>query len=208
MKRFILLGGLFYALTIMAFANGNLEAFGGMPLNWENSNISGQSISVSSTSVGLGLGFISPITEKVAFGVLDEFILPMSFKTTTGGTTKTADRSDYDSLMGMSVSLGSIFYLYSNEDDTIKIPLFVGLRWMWLSSSTTYVSTFGNNFGIEAGIGGEYHINQKFYAFVRAMLIYDFYSMSTITTGYGSTSVSGVISSFGITPQLGLGISF
>jgi len=36
MKKLILFELLFFVFTVMCFAKGSFELFGGMPLNWEN----------------------------------------------------------------------------------------------------------------------------------------------------------------------------
>jgi hypothetical protein len=210
MKRTVLLVTLFCGFSLMCFAKGNLELFGGMPLTWENASILGIDADMQMTSISAGFGMVAPINDKIAFGVWDEIIFPQKMDMTVAGQKETVERSDYDTLMGMAVTLAPVFNIYSN--DKVKIPAHVGIRGSWLISSQKYSNVFGIQFGLEAGIGAEYHINEKIYLFGKVKGIYDFFSFSTITasTYYGTTTVSnsGLISSFGFTPNIGIGIKF
>jgi hypothetical protein len=212
MKRLILIVLLLCGFSVMCFANGSLEFFGGLPLNWEKGKIFGYEADTNMTSLSIGLGFVSPINERIAFGVYDEFIYPQKLEIVADGKETSVGRDAYNTLMGMSVLLAPVFYLYSDEEGRIKIPLVTGIRWMWLSGSTDYTALFGSNFGLGVGIGAELKINEKLKIFGRLMGIYDFYSISSITTsGYSGTKTeeaSGTISSFGFTPHIGLGITF
>ena len=212
MRRIILFGFLLCGLSALCFAKGSLELFGGLPLNWDKGTAYGQEAEVQMTSVSFGFGFVSPINERVSLGVRDELIIPQKLEGTIDGEKVTLGRSDYKSLMGMSVFIGPVINLYSSKDGKAKIPLTLGMRWMWLSMSTEYAAIFGSQFGFAAGIGGEYHFNEKIYLFGRVMGYYDFFAMNTTTTaGYNgpvTTIDSGLVSSFGFTPNIGVGITF
>jgi hypothetical protein len=93
-----------------------------------------------------------------------------------------------------------------------------GMRFMWLSGSTSSSAIFGVNLGIEAGIGAEYHFTDRVYVFGRLRGVYDFYSFSfidttvlggSVYTGFYTYTVktknSGFISSFGLNPNIGIG---
>lgn len=210
MKKTILLITLLCGFSLLCYANGSLELFGGVPLTWEDGELLGTDADMQMTSISAGFGLISPINDKAAFGVWDEIIFPQTMKMTIAGEEATVERSDYDMLMGMSVTLAPIFYLYSG--DKLKIPLHVGIKGMWLAASQTYSNIFEVIFGFEAGIGAEFHITERFKLFGRVKGMYDFFTINTITvSGYYSpvtTTTTGFINSFGLTPHIGLGISF
>ena len=212
MKKKILLVYVLLGISTLCFAKGNFELFGGIPTNWDNGIIMGYDAKAKATSLSLGFGLISPINDRIGFGVYDEIIFPQKIEASVNGKKTSADRDDYKSLMGMSVLLGPVFYLYSVPDGKIKIPLITGLRWMWLAASTDYTSLFGNCFGLKAGIGIELHPSEKVYIFGRLMGAFDFYSASSVTTsgydGKNTEKYSGGTSSFGLTPHIGIGFVF
>jgi len=208
MKRVILLILVFHLLSIACFAQLSIHIFGGFPFNWEDGYLLGEETTTKVTSISFGFGTSFPRSERFSYCFFDEIIFPQSLDITIGGVTSSADRNDYDTLMGMSVFLGTVFKLYISAQGKLIIPLTAGIRWMWLMANTTYVNVFGNNIGVGAGPGIEYHLNAKVYFFGRVMFYYDFFSFSIITTGYGSSSNSGLISSFSITPNIGIGLRF
>jgi len=211
-RKAVIFVSLFCGLSALCFAKGNLELFGGVPLNWDKGSAYGYNAEVQMTSVSFGFGLVSPINERFSFEVWDEIILPIKLDGTINGGKTTLSRDDYETLMGMSVFLGPVINLYSDADDKLKIPLTVGLRWWWLSMSTRYASIFGNQFGFGLGFGAEYHFNERVYIFGRVMGYFDFFAINlTTTASYNGTVTktdSGLISSFGLTPNIGVGIVF
>ncbi|MCL2210206.1 MAG: hypothetical protein FWC19_06425 [Treponema sp.] len=208
MKRLIFLIILFCIITAFCFAQWEFQLYGGMPMSWESNNVLGYTVTTQMTALSFGFGMVYPINERISFGVFDELIIPQSFEITADEVTTSADRSNYDNLIGMSVLLGTVINLNSNAQGNLKIPLTAGVRWMWLIASTQYAMVFGNNIGLGTGLGFEYHINDHFFIFGRAMFYYDFFAFTMTATGSASSSESGLISSFGITPNIGIGISF
>jgi len=208
MKKIVLLILLFCALSAMCFAQYNFELFGGMPLAWDNGKIIGYDATIQTMSISFGFGLKYDINDRISLCLYDEIIFPQTLEITVAGVKSNINRDAYDLLMGMSVLIGPVFNLYSNSQGKMKIPLTFGIRWMWLIASTEYAMVFGSNFGLGAGIGMQYNASKKIYIFGRVMLYYDFYAFSLTTVGSVSTSDSGIISSFGFTPNIGIGIKF
>ena len=199
---------LLFLISIYGFTQNNIELFGGIPINWENGKILGYDAKAQLTSISWGFGTAIPINKHISLCVSDEIIFPQKLEISTGGEKTSVGRDAYKSLMGMSVLIGTSFNLFNDDQGKFKIPLNVGFRWMWLMASTQYVSIFGSNFGLSAGIGTQFSIGERFYLTGRVMMYYDFYSFSTTKTAVKTTTISGAISSFGITPNIGIGITF
>jgi len=204
MRKLVILSYFLFMTSFLCFSL-DIQIFGGMPLTWEESNASGNKIITQMTSFSLGVGMVTPINDRMSLYVFDELIFPQTLKVTTSNVTTSIGRDNYKTLFGMSIFFGPAVNVLTGN---IKIPITAGIRWMWLAASTNYVALFGNNIGLGAGLGIEYHTNNNIYFFGRAMIYYDFYSFSMTTTSYGSSSDSGLISSFGVTPNIGIGISF
>ena len=208
MRKTVLIILFVFMSSVLCFAQLEFQLFVGTPFSWEEGNIQGYRANTQMNSFSLGFGFTSPINDRLSWCVFDEVILPQKMSITVGGIESSVDRSNYKSLMGMSVLIGASYNIYSDAQGKLKIPLTAGLRWMWLMSSTEYINVFGSNIGASIGPGIEYNVSNKINIFGRVMMYYDFYSSSSISTGYGSTSISGSISSFGVTPNIGVGIKF
>ncbi|MCL2277562.1 MAG: hypothetical protein FWC21_06645 [Treponema sp.] len=206
MKKLVLFVLLFFMVSCLCFSI-DIQFFGGIPLTWEEGDLLGNNITTQMTSFSLGFGTLVPINDRVSLYVFDELILPQTIKTTTSDITISIDKNSYEMLVGMSIFFGPVFNVFTSSQGKIKIPITTGIRWTWLVASTKYVVLFGNNFGLGAGLGIEYHTNNNIYFFGRAMIYYDFYSYSMTTTSYGSSFNFGFIGSFGVTPNIGIGIS-
>jgi hypothetical protein len=205
----------FCGFSILCFARGNLEAYGGMPIIWDQGEAFGYEAKVQTTAASFGIGFVVP-QKNGSFGVFDEVILPLQFDGTIDGEQATVKRDVYDQLIGVSCLLGGVFNLYKNS--RLTIPLLAGVRWMWVSMAIGSYSSFGNNIGFEAGIGAEYQLTNRIFLFGRLRGVYDFYAITLSTepvligsayTGFysykKSSTSAGFISSFGINPNIGIG---
>jgi len=211
MKRLFLLFLLLCVFSNICYAQLKFEFFGGVPLAWDRGKIFGYDANAQTTSLSFGLGIKTPINNRVEFGSYNEFFFPQKLTISINGEKTSVERKDYDTLLGMSVLLGPVFYLHSDLEGKFKIPLITGIRWMWLAASTEYAMVFGNNFGLQAGIGTEFKVSENIFIFGRLMTNYDFYSFSMITvSGFYTTNtetISGFINSFGLTPHIGMGLS-
>jgi len=189
---------------MLCFTQTEFEFFGGIPINWENGNILGYEASTQITSISLGFGLTTNNNEKSSFFVFYEVIFPQVISFTAAGVSASADRSDYTTLLGMQAFVGTVFNLFSDTNGKLKVPLSLGIRLMLLAAFTDYVHIFGGNIGFGTGAGLEYQINNRICLFGRVMLYYDFLSYSQITIGSSKESTSGLISAFGITPNIGI----
>jgi len=212
MKKVLLAVLLLCGLSMLCFAKGSLELFGGIPMNWERGSGYGYEANVQMTSASVGIGLVSSIKENFSWETWDEIIFPVKFDVLTNGDGVKLSRSDYKSLLGMSFVTGPVLNIYSSAEGMLKIPLTFGIRWMWLSMATDNSSTFGSQFGFGAGIGAECHIVKNVYVFGRIMGYYDFLSMSsTVSSGkHGPVTTTNVsfINSLGFTPNIGIGFVF
>lgn len=68
MKRFVLLIALSFAVSALCFARGggNIELFGGVPLNWERGEMLGDDVTAQMTSLSFGFAGISRINDRIA----------------------------------------------------------------------------------------------------------------------------------------------
>jgi hypothetical protein len=202
-------------VSAVCFAKGNFELYGGLPISWDEGNAFGYEAQVQTTSMSFGLGFVSP-QKNYSLGVFDEVIIPMRLDGTIDGEKAVVERDVYDQLIGMSCLICGVFNVYKNN--SLNIPLIAGMRWTWMSFEIGSTSGMGHNFGVELGIGAEYHISDRVFLFGRIRGVYDFYGISTITapvligsayTGFYSysntTTDSGFISSWVINPNIGIG---
>jgi hypothetical protein len=214
--RKLVLVFLLCGVSAVCFAKGNFELYGGAPISWDKGDAFGYEAQVQTTSMSFGIGFVSP-QKNYSLGVFDEVIIPLRFDGTVDGEKAIVERDAYNQLIGMSCLIGGVFDVYKNN--RLNIPLIAGMRWMWLSFEKGSTSGMGHNFGVELGIGAEYRISERLFLFGRIRGVYDFYSISTITapvligsayTGFYSysntTTDSGFISSWGISPNIGIGI--
>jgi hypothetical protein len=202
MKKAIL-AFVFFGTAVFCFARGGLELYGGFPVFRENGELLGYNAKTTMTSFSLGLGAVSPISERWALGVYDDFIFPQKFKTTIAGRSATVSRDAYKSLFGMSLMMGPVFYVVSGE--RLKVPLTFGPRVFMLIASTDAVAMLGFNIGIEAGLGAEFHFTENIYLFGRVRGTYDFYGFTRVTTGSVTDSNSGSLRSIEFNPDIGIG---
>jgi hypothetical protein len=214
MKKAVLVF-LLCGVSAVCFARGNFELYGGMPISWDEGSAFGYEAQVQTTSLSAGVGFVSP-QKNYSLGVFDEVIIPLRLDGNVDGEKAVVERDAYDQLIGMSCLICGIFDVYKNN--RLNIPLAAGMRWMWLAFETGSTSGMGHNFGVELGIGAEYHISERIFLFGKVRAVYDFYGISTITmpvvvgsayTGFYSysntTTDSGFISSWGVNPNIGIG---
>lgn len=208
MKKVIFLILLLCIISFMCFGQWSIELFGGIPLTWEEGNLLGYKALTHMSSISFGFGLVYPINDSMSFCVYDEVIFPQKFETTIGGVTTSVNRDAYDTLMGMSVLIGPVFNLYADPQKKFNVSLTSGIRWMWLIASSNITMVIGSNFGLGAGAGAQYNVSEKIYIFGRLMLYYDFFAFTSTTIGSNTISDSGLISSFGFTPNIGVGIRF
>jgi hypothetical protein len=199
-----LLVALSLTLSALCFANGNLEMYIGMPLMWEKGYALGYEAEARMASGSSGFEAIIPATDRVSFFVADDVIFPYKIDGTINGKEISVSRNDMI-LLGMSVSLGGIYYVYSGKK--LKVPLSLGPRWMWLFASGSGASSFGNNIGIEVGVGAEFYFIENAYVFGRVRGSYDFYTVGSVETAdRSSVDNSGMARSLGLAPNIGVGI--
>jgi hypothetical protein len=202
MKKAIL-GFVFFGITVFCFAKGGLELYGGFPVFREEGNLLGYNAETTMTSFSFGLGAVSPVSERWALGVYDDFIFPQKFDTTIAGRSVTVTRDAYKRLFGMSLMTGPVLYIVSGE--RLKVPLVFGPRVFMLIASTDAAAMLGVNIGIEAGLGAEFYFTERIYLFGRVRGTYDFYGFTRATVGGISDSNSGFLKSIEFNPNIGIG---
>jgi hypothetical protein len=199
MKKAVLVF-LLCGISVVCFAKGNFEFYGGMPFQFEKADAGDSSM----RSFSLGFAGISPLNDFIALGCYDNFIFPLELSSTLDGTKVTTKRDDYDSLFGVDMLLGPVFTLYSAGK--VKIPLAAGLHLFLLTASTGSVSTIGFEFGLGTSISAEYHFGDRVYGFGRVQGTWDFYATNTVRTAWGrAASNSGRLRSLGVNPNIGVG---
>jgi hypothetical protein len=155
------------------------------------------------TSISFGLGAVSPLSERWALGVYDDFIFPQKLKATIAGQSVTVTRDAYEHLFGVSLMMGPVFYIVSREK--LRVPLMFGPRAFMLIASTGAAAMLGINIGIEAGLGAEFHFTERIYLFGRVRGTYDFYGFTNVTVGNASGSASGSLRTIEFNPNIGIG---
>jgi hypothetical protein len=202
MKKAIL-GIVFFGITAFCFAKGGVELYGGFPVFREDGTVLGYNAETTMTSFSFGLGAVSPLSERWAMGVYDDFIFPQKFKATIAGQSVTVTKDAYESLFGTSLMAGPVFYIVSREK--LRVPLMFGPRAIMPIASTDAALILGVNIGIEAGLGAEFHFTESIYLFGRVRGTYDFYGFTRATVGNISDSNSGLLKSMEFNPNIGIG---
>lgn len=145
---------------------------------------------------------------KDSIGFFSEcsFYKPFASKITIQDQTTNVDMTSVASKYCMEASLGGYGFLYNNN--SIKIPLGIGIHCNLLSLSTSGITSSTISGGISTFLNFEYSLNRNIGLFVGIKGAYDFYGMTTTSTSYTSQSESGRINDFFIAPTVGLKLSF
>jgi hypothetical protein len=212
MKRFTI-GFLLVFVGSFCFAKGQRDSFEigvGYHSITETQTVSGIEVKTTVPSFAINYAGETFYTEKVGIGAYGNFLFPQEFKMSAQGQSVTVDKSAYDFLFAMDFLIGPAFILYKNE--TVCLPLAIGLHYYHLWANTAIGNTSGNEIGLGANITGEYHFNPNIYFYGRFQLSFDFYSWGTVEVynGYGtsSASTSGNLSTWGIEPCIGIGFQW
>lgn len=176
----------------------------------ENQTVLGIEVEAVIPSFAMSLSGVTFLTENVGIGAYVNFLFPQEFRTTAMGLTVTADRSDFDFIFGMGFLAGPTFMLF--RSGPFSIPLAVGFHCHMLWANTTFLDTRLITIGLGSNITGEFHFNERIYAFARFQASVDLYSWATsqINTIFGSmrSSISGGIFTWAVNPSIGIGFKW
>jgi hypothetical protein len=189
----------FCGFSILCFARGNFEFYGGLPFNYEEAELAESTM----RSFSLGFAGISSVSDFIALGCYDNLIFPQELKATAEGVTVTTNADQYKSILGVDMLLGPVFTLYTQGK--IKVPLAVGLHFMMLSSSAEAAASIGYGFGLGVNLGVEFSPIKRIYVFGRVQGTWDFFGSTTVFTSQESVSDSGKLTMLGINPNIGIG---
>ena len=213
MKKLFIVLFVFFSVSL-CFAKGQRDAFEvgiGYHNITENQTVSGIDVKTTVPSFAINFAGVSFYTDTVGIGAYGNFLFPQELTISAMGESLTVDKSAYDFLFALDFLIGPTFMVYTNE--SFSLPITVGIHYLQLWANASAGNTNSNAIGLGANITGEYHFNQRIYAYARFQLSLDFYSWGKAEqyTGYGysvSQSFSESMITWGLSPCIGIGFQF
>lgn len=177
-----------------------------IPLIFESASENGVKTKSDMTSIGFGFHGLTLYTEKLGIYTNLDIVFPQTLNTTITYGSQTAsysvNRSDYDSIWGMSALLAPAICVASGDKGLLAIS--PGIHYAMLFASTNTVTTVSYLFGLGAAVQGNIFLSSNAYISLGADLAYDFLGF-TLANG---SSKSGETHECMFTPRVGLGLWF
>ncbi len=194
-------------LCTKVFALGTYNSIGlhfSVPVLFEKTENNSIEQKLTMTSIAFGLDAMTLFSEKIGIFANLDISFPQKIHTerTRRGKTETYtfDRSDYDSLWGISLMAGPAFAIIRTDRTLFTVS--PGLHYKMLSAKVASYSNSSYAFGIGANIQDSISIGDKGCFLFGCDLIYDFYGTPVID----GNSDSDRISDFTFKPFVGFGI--
>lgn len=210
MKKILLAAVIAVCISSSAAAvETKYESFGfnfSVPVLYESQKEDGVEVETTMTSIAFGIQALSLYTERLGLYVNLDLVLPQNISIKIGsgklGYTIDMDRSDYDSLWGMSALLGPAICI--TQSDKMLFTVSPGIHYSLLSAEVEGNSSVVYLFGLGANIQDSIFFSDSGYFSFGADIAYDFYGVNIS----GGESKSETSHDFTFTPRVGIGFRF
>jgi len=208
----------------------NIELSLGFPVHWTNGVHDDSFYQIINEATGANMMEDKSVTANTAFGIG----LNLNLTKTLGVTLEmdifygaklagfASPTSDYNSLFGLNLFLGPVFYLFNNN--VLRVPLAVGAHMyffsddLWVPEIST-TSAWMNRKDLQIGpalhLGVQFHFDNGIYLFCRTQVSIDMVRIHKIdwlnvtTDEYESNSCTDIMDiNWAVKPVFGLGIKY